>query len=205
MSERKIRIGLTGNSGSGKSTVGKILEEQGFYPIDADRVYHSLIKKGEPGYEKITAAFDGVVDDAGEIDRKKLGDLVFSDEEKRKKLNELTHPLVLSRMEDKLPAKALENGGYKGVVFDVPLLFESGAEKICDTTVAVIAPKQARIERLEKRDALTKTRILRRLASQHENDYYTKRAAHIIENTGSLASLHERVQDLVNILLSENG
>lgn len=197
-----IRIGLTGGSGAGKSTVSGLLCELGFYPIDADAVYHQLIRPGQPGHAAILAHFPDVLDQTGEIDRKKLGDLVFSNVWKRKKLNEITHSLVLARMSE-LAETAKRRGAYRGILFDVPLLFESGADRLCDTTIAVIAPREQRIRRLLSRDGAVRSRIEARLAAQPENDYYTRRAAHTIINDGDLPALRAKTLALAGQILKQ--
>ena len=141
---------------------------------------------------------------AGEIDRKKLGDLVFADEDKRKQLNELTHSLILARMKE-LAAQAQRQDDCRGIVYDVPLLFESGADKLCDTTIAVIAPRQVRLARLLARDGADLARIEARLAAQPENDYYTRHAAHTIVNADDLTSLREKTRRLIGQILCEYG
>src|SRR5207253_2340976 len=97
----RVLIGLTGNIGTGKSTVGALLEERGAFVLDADLVYRELIEPGQPGWEAVVGLFGrGVLDEAGKIDRRKLGAIVFRDANELRRLEKATHPLVLQRIDD---------------------------------------------------------------------------------------------------------
>ena len=179
-------IGLTGQSGAGKGTVSAILARNGFLCIDCDEVYHSLLILPSECLNEIKNAFGDNIDiikSDGTLDRKKLGEAVFSDKKKLEKLNEITLPRVLDGCREILRKKS--GDGYRAAVLDAPTLYESGFDRECDTVLAVTADERTRLMRIIARDKISKESALARLRAQKSEDFYTSRADYIIRNDGS--------------------
>ena len=185
-------VGITGSSGSGKSEISKIFEKEGFLVIDCDAVVKKLQKKGADCYKEIVEHFGAyILKGCGALNRKRLADIVFSDPQKLSKLNEITHKYVLSYIEEKI-AKT-----KKDVLIDAPVLFEAGADKLCDKTVAVVSDAHVQIKRICARDGIDEESAQKRLANQHSNDFYTSKCDFTILNNGNLKETEESVLDLI--------
>ncbi|BAT71780.1 dephospho-CoA kinase [Thermosulfidibacter takaii ABI70S6] len=183
---RIIKVGLTGGIATGKSTVAKIIREHLIIPIiNSDEIAHEIIKKDKDGYYKILKAFgESILDENGEIDRKKLGQIVFSDAEKRKLLESILHPMITAEIDRRV--RELEKEGKKIVVLEIPLLFEKNLTNRVDYTVVVYTPEDLQIKRLMERDELSREEALARLKSQIPIDQKTKMADFVIDNSKSL-------------------
>ena len=180
-------IGITGGTGSGKSAVCKAAAELGFCVIDADEIGHNILIKGEAAYNEITAFFGtGVLGADGEIDRKKLGSIVFADREKLNVLNKITH----GRIDEKID-EIIRTDMSEVKVIDAALLFESGIDKKCDKIIAVIASEEIRIKRLAVRDGMSTEDIRRRLASQRSGEFFASAAGIVIRNEGGERELYD--------------
>ncbi len=187
------RIGLTGSIAAGKSTVSKRLQELGAYVIDADAVSRELSEKGSPVLHEIQSAFgDGVIAPDGALDRALLSRIVFADEAQRKKLEAILHPAIKRRMREMEDAQA----GAERVVYDVPLLFESGMDAQMDEIWVVDAPRETRIRRLEERNGLDREQAERRIRAQMPDEEKRRRADVLIENDGTIEELIRKVDDL---------
>jgi len=186
-------IGVTGITGSGTSTVAKILSTHGGYVIEADKLAHDLMKKDAPAYHEIIKIFGSdVLGDKNEIDRRILGERVFGDKAQMTKLENIIHPLVISKVKEiiaEAPAVA------RFVVIDAPLLIESGLYKICHSIWLITATDELRLSRISSRDGLTLQDVTRRINSRHGDRALLSYANVIIENDGDLASLQEKVRD----------
>ena len=174
-------IGITGSSGSGKSTIAKIVaSELNSDLIVADNVVKKLQKPGEEYFKSIVKLLgEEYVNKEGYLNRRKLASLIFKDEEKRTKINELTNKYVVEEIKEQI-----ESSNKEYVVIDVPLLIESKLNKICDLTIGVISDYETQIERICLRDNLTKEEAIERLKVQPKNDFYEKNVDFIIENNG---------------------
>jgi dephospho-CoA kinase len=156
-----IKVALTGGIASGKSTVLKMFKELGAKVLDCDRIAKALTRRGNRGYKRIVQEFGPeILDEKGRIDRKKLAQIVFFDEEKRKKLNSLIHPLVYERLE-----KRMRRMKEDVVIVDVPLLVESGGEKMFDKIIVVYSEPFVQLNRLIIR-GLSEEEALARMRSQ---------------------------------------
>jgi len=143
----KLRVALTGGIASGKSTVLRMFKQLGAAVLDCDKIAKALMRKGNRGYKRIVEEFGKeILDEKGKIDRRKLANLIFFAEEKRRKLNALIHPLVYERVEERLRRMKDEV-----VIVDVPLLVESGGTKLFDKVIVVYAKPSVQLERLIKR------------------------------------------------------
>jgi dephospho-CoA kinase len=156
-----IKVALTGGIASGKSTVLKMFKELGAKVLDCDRIAKALTRKGNRGYKRIVKEFGPeILDEEGRINRKKLAHIVFFDEEKRKKLNSLLHPLVYERLEERMRRMKEDV-----VIVDVPLLVESGGENLFDKVVVVYSELFVQLNRLIIR-GISEEEALARIRSQ---------------------------------------
>lgn len=184
-------IGITGGSGAGKSYIAAVFAENGFKIIDADAIAKDIMKNSRELKENIKKHFgDRFVLPDGLVDRRSLGQVVFADSEKRKLLNSLTHPEILAEISRQ--AKL-----YKNAVLDVPLLIGSGIESLCDVTVAVLAEKKYRIERIVKRDGITEETALNRINSQLSDEEYIKGTDLHIYNNGNEDEIRKQIIDII--------
>ncbi len=174
-------IGITGNSGSGKSTISKLISKN--YEakiIDADKIAKEMTKNNGEYLQAIRQAFGNDVIKNNELDRKKLADIVFLNRTEKEKLDSLTFEYVVEKIKKELEAN--QNLDYQYIILDVPLLFESKLDKLCDYTIGVIAPKTEKIKRICKRDKLSKEKALQRLNSQPNDEFFTKNCNTVINN-----------------------
>lgn len=174
-------IGITGNSGSGKSTISKLISKN--YEakiIDADKIAKEMTKNNGEYLQAIRQAFGNEVIKNNELDRKKLADIVFLNRAEKEKLDGLTFEFVVEEIKKELEAN--QNLDYQYIILDVPLLFESKLDKLCDYTIGVIAPKTEKIKRICKRDKLSKEKALQRLNSQPNDEFFTKNCNTVINN-----------------------
>ena len=186
-----LKIGLTGPTGAGKGAFCRyLLKAYGIPSIDADKVYHSLLVPPSECLSEIAAAFGAsVLNEDGTLNRKALASVVFGPEDEAfrsariARLNAITHPRVLQRMREE--ADALEKSGAKAVVFDVPALYESGFDAVCDLLVTVTASRETRIRRIMERDGLPIERAEERVNAQHSDAFYTEKADAVLYNNGS--------------------
>lgn len=174
-------IGVTGSSGSGKSTLTSILaEELQAKTIYADEVVKQMQKTGTEYYKKIVETFGRqILDENNELNRSLLASIIFSDEEARNKINELTKIYVLEEIR-----KQIKESTNEIVIIDAPILIESGLNKDCDIVIAVICDRQTQIDRICKRDKIKENEAIQRLDSQKSNKYYEKYADYVVENNG---------------------
>ncbi len=185
---RRFLIGLTGGIGSGKTEALRRFSALGASTISLDEIAHEQARPGGAAFLKIVRAFGRrILDDAGRIDRKKVGEKIFSNSNFRKRLERLTHPLILKEMLRKM---RLSSGI---VVVDVPLLFEGNHEKHFDATLAVLAPFSERLRRVLKRDRLSNLEIKKRMSSQILDEQRMRRADVVIHNDGSLKAFRQNV------------
>lgn len=187
------RVGLTGGVASGKSSVSKILSELGAVIIDADALAREVVAKGTPGLEAVVEAFGpSLLTAEGELDRPAMGALVFGDDEARRKLESIVHPLVFERivdLESHAPAGAL-------VVHDIPLLAESGRADTFDAVIVVDAPAEVQIERMVRDRGWTEAEARARMAAQATREDRRAIATYVIDNTGTLEDLRQRVTEV---------
>ncbi len=180
VNERGLAVGITGTTGAGKSTLTKLFEQQGFFPIDADAIAREVTQKGEPALQELCRVFgDDILHPDGTLNRRLLADRAFASPEQTKKLNAVTHPAILKKI--RLLAKEKTEAG-EHVVMDVPLLFECGLDAICDYTVHITADRAQRMARLRLRDGLSDAAIEKRMQAQHNEDYFTQRSSFVIIN-----------------------
>lgn len=193
-----LTIGLTGPSGAGKGTVASMFAPYGILSIDTDKVYHDLLIPPSPCLDELAERFgQQILNPDGTLDRKILAAHVFApgNEDELCDLNRITHAYVLDVTRG--ICRELETKGCVGVFVDAPLLFESGFDRECDTTLAVLADPDVRLSRIMTRDALTLSQAQARLSAQKPDSYYTERAAHVIYNNTNVEDLASEVQRLL--------
>jgi dephospho-CoA kinase len=183
-----IVIGLTGNIGSGKSTVAHRLESLGAKIIDADQVAREVVHPGTPGLQEIISIFGpGVLDSTGQLDRKNMASIVFADPRARVKLNEITHPKIKAEINRKIAEykkEAKKDSRASVLVIDAPLLIEVGLDHTADEVWVVKVDRNKQLERLAKRDGLTPEEVLSRIAAQLPQEEKIKLASRVIDNSG---------------------
>lgn len=173
-------IGLTGGSGCGKTTALDELRALGAFPLDADAVYHELLLSDREMLDEIGAAFPGSVED-GVLQRRRLGAYVFGNPDELKKLNAITHP----RVKREIRARIRAEKGRPLFVIDAFGLMEGGLDRLCDHTVAVLAPREARIERLMRRDGISMEYAARRIDAQKSDRDFSESCEFTLYNSGS--------------------
>lgn len=188
-----MRVGLTGGIASGKSTVSSVLRELGAVVIDADQLAREVVAKGTPGLAAVVEAFGPEILTAdGELDRPRMGTLVFGDETLRRRLEAIVHPLVFERYAE-LEASAPTDGI---VVHDIPLLVESGRASEFDAVIVVEAPEEVQVERMVRDRGWTEEESRARIAAQASAEDRRAVATYLIVNTGTREDLRQRVTEV---------
>jgi dephospho-CoA kinase len=196
-----LHVGLTGNIASGKSSAAQFFAEQGAHVIDADQIAHSLLRSGTPTYIGIVEAFgDRILSPNGEIDRRILGRIVFSDANQRDVLNSLTHPAVEAEILRRI--EVIEQSSSCGIIIvDAALMIETGGYKIYHCLIVVACDPSLQISRLIGRDGLTDSEARARMASQMPVEEKLKLANYTIDASGTLKQTLEQVETIYKDLL----
>ena len=195
-----LRVGLTGGIATGKSTVCRWLAEHGFRVIDADRVAHDLIRKGQPCFDPVVAAFGTpILDASGEIDRNKLGGVVFQDPARLRRLNALVHPEVIRQILEQLDQLETSHSLSK-VVVDASLMIESGFHKQFKHLIVVSCGADQQVERLMQRNRLSRAQALQRIGLQWPLQAKLPLATVVIDNSGTLQQTRHQVDRLLETL-----
>ncbi len=190
---KKMVIGITGSVGSGKTTVSMILCKNGFRIIDADKIGHDIIRKNPTAYKRIVSQFGKrVLDKKKNIDRKKLGNIVFKNKKKLAKLNQITHPEILKEINNQILRSKCRN-----IAIDAPLLFESKMERMFDKIVLVKASEKNIFLRNKK---FSKQKLKTVLKAQAPVKGKIKKADFVIDNDGSINDLEDKVLKILNNL-----
>ncbi|HCJ66077.1 MAG TPA: dephospho-CoA kinase, partial [Elusimicrobia bacterium] len=193
-----VIIGLTGGIASGKSIVINEFKKLGAKIIDADRIAHQLLKQDKKIKKEIISFFgEEVQKKNGEINRKKLGKIVFADTKKRKLLEKIVHPLIISEIKKKLNHLITKSRNHC-IVIDAPLLFEAGITNLVDKIIVVFVPKKIQLKRLMKRNQINKKEAEQRISSQWDIRKKVKSADFVINNTNNLSSLRKQVEIIWN-------
>ena len=184
-----VKFAITGNIASGKSQVEKTLEELGYVVYDSDKIAHDIL-------DTLTYFYGYDVFTDGKIDRKKLGELVFSDSSLRVKLEELTHPLIKAKI---LELFSLHKDD-KYIFVSVPLLYEAGFDDMFDKVIFVSVDNDIQLKRLMQRNSYSKEEAQRRIASQMPQEEKIKKADYVIENNSTKENLYKQVKSLAGTL-----
>ena len=190
-----LKIGLTGGIGTGKSSVTEAFQSLGAAVINADLLGHDAYLPGTIGFEEVVTEFgQEIVGSDGQIDRKKLGPIVFSDSSKMDRLNEIMHPLIRDLIEERLVT--LESNQNKVAVVEAAILIEAGWKSLFDEIWVVISDPEEVINRLGVRNGLSREDAVKRIDSQMSNDERIEHGDVVVENTGSMEDLQTRVNSL---------
>ena len=192
-------IGLTGGIAAGKTTVSQMLREKGAWLIDADSVGHQVIAPDGEAFAEVVRAFgEGILDEKGAIDRKKLGAVVFADPDNLKKLNAISHPLMARRMATEIEAVQDRRHEEKTplILLDAAILFEARWDILCDEAWVVVAEPEVTIPRLMERNKFSREEAQARLNAQIGNQERILRAKRVIHNDGNLETLRARVDEI---------
>ena len=185
-------IGITGGTGCGKTTLLSCVRERGGLVLDCDEIYHQLLQTDQQMMTAIADRFPGTVEQ-GRLNRKRLGGIVFSDRDALADLNRITHGAVKRQVQRCLA----EHKGLAAI--DAIALFEGGLAELCDVTVAVSAPQEARVSRLMARDGISREYALARIRAQKGEAFFWERCGYVLDNDGS----EEQVREKCQVLLSE--
>lgn len=193
-------IGITGPTGAGKSVVCRLLGDwDRISIIDCDQVARQVVRRGERCLLDLAVEFSSaILDKDGELNRRKLAGIVFRDREKLRKMEKIIYPYILAHILQEIHRR--EVAGDRAVFLDAPTLYQSGANILCQRVVAVLAPEAGRLLRIMERDGLTMEEAKARMASQPGDEYFEKRADHIIRNIGDTSALRLAVLELQNKL-----
>ena len=190
--------GLTGGTGSGKTSVSEYLKEHGYKVVDADQIARELTEKGSPVLDELKTAFGPeIIAEDGSLLRKKLGSIVFNDKTKLDKLNEIMEERLNERFIKALDRAQVEDP-YGKVFFDAPTLLETNREWLVDRIWVVVSDQEARIKRIMDRDGITREQVLSRMANQLSDEEKIKRADVVIYNNGSLDDLKLTVSNALD-------
>jgi dephospho-CoA kinase len=189
-------FGLTGGIGSGKSTVAALLRERSVAVVDADELAREAVAPGSGGLAEVVAAFGPeVLGPDGALDRKRVGDLVFADSAARKRLNDITHPIVRRLSQERFAV--LNALGIRLAAYDVPLLFEVGLDQVLRPVVLVAVSEATQLARVMARDGMSEAEARARIAAQMPLAEKRAKADFVLENDGSREALAEQVDALL--------
>ncbi len=189
-------VGLTGGTGTGKTSVARVFYENGFEVIDYDKITREIYIKGSKCLNELAENFGSeILNPNGELNRKKLGSIVFASKEKLEILNNIVYKYILEHTKEKI-----EKSAGKKLLLDAPTLFEAGLNKKCDYVVGVIADKEKRLERICKRDGLNRKDALNRINSQKNDEFYIENCDFLIQNNGSEDMLFYEAQKIIRSL-----
>ncbi len=194
-------IGLTGPTGAGKGELCTCLGKAGIPSINTDRVYHQLLTPPSPCLDALVAHFGSdILKEDGTLDRRKLASIVFAPdaEAEHEALNRITHAFVRERVLELI--NDYTSSSCIAVCLDVPLLFESGFDEMCDLTVAVLANRVIRTDRIMTRDGLDHAAAMSRISAQPSDEFYTERADIVIHNNLDLDALSQGCRAILDAL-----
>jgi dephospho-CoA kinase len=188
-------IGLTGSIGTGKSEAARQLEALGASIISADQVGHEAYTPNTEAWEQVVAAFgDDILQEDGEIDRGKLGAVVFSDPGQLDRLNQIMHPRMARMVSDKI--EVLRGQGVGVVVVEAALLFEAGWDSLVEEVWVTDSPEEIVIERLKQRNGMSEEEARKRISSQMDRSERLERSDAVIDNSGDMAGLESAIKEL---------
>ncbi|WP_312645277.1 dephospho-CoA kinase [Hydrogenoanaerobacterium sp.] len=193
-------IGLTGQTGAGKTTVSDVLRRSGLDVINCDLISRQVTQAGSPCLLKLTKHFGKkILNDDQSLNRKLLASIVFSNAAELRVLESIIYTYIKAEIQHRINTICM--GNTNGIVLDAPTLFESGVDSMCSEIIAVIAPKKLRRDRIMERDGLDEMAAEARIASQHDDEFYTKRSQHVLCNDGDRRRLVAKAEQLAQLLL----
>ena len=189
-------FGITGGSGSGKSTVSEMLADMGVYIIDTDKIARQVVESGSDCLEELCRAFGNeILLPDGSLDRKKLAGIAFADKEKTALLSRITHKYIKAETK-----RLIDNSTAELIGIDGAVIIGSPIEPMCEALVYVTADRDIRLARIKNRDGLDEAEAEKRLSAQPDDDFYRRRADFVIENNGSETELNKKVAEMYNKL-----
>ena len=195
-------FGLTGNIGSGKSTVAAMLREAGIPVLDADRISREVTAPGGRAYDDVVRAFGrGIVRADGSIDRNRLGEIVFSDPASRERLERITHPAILEAMREAIAG--IEREGHPAAVVEATLIHESGRKGLFESVISVTCDRETAIARLAAREGMTRDRAEARLRAQMDAGRKAGASDFVIDNSGEIEATRRQVAALAGAILGK--
>ena len=196
-------VGLTGQSGAGKTTVSNYFQTNGYTVINCDIVSRKVTEPNSECNKKLAQIFPDCFDENFSLDRKKMAREVFSDENKLKLLNGTIFPFIIEYINNEI--SELNRRGVRFILLDAPTLFEAEMENICDFVVSVVADYEIRKERIAKRDGVSEQMIEKRFASQKNDEFFRRNSDFIIENNsdetavlGETINVIERIKEIAD-------
>ena len=196
-------IGLTGGSGAGKGEVCKAFLSFGIESIDTDKISREVTHKGSDCLKELVENFsDVILNDSGELNRKKLFDIAFESKENHMMLNKITHRHILNEC-NRIIAD-MQNSGSKAVIIDAPLLFESGFDKTCDIVISVVADLDKRLQRIIKRDNITPEQFELRINNQKNDEFFIENSDYVIYNDSDYNNVYIQISKIYNTIFKEN-
>lgn len=193
--------GLTGPTGSGKTTVTDILKNHRFEIVNADEIAHKALLDTELISALKIAFGEGIINPDGSINRRETAKIAFSSKENTEILNSLTHPVILRLAVEEF--ERLSREGSKNIVFDAPTLFESGSDKLCQKIISVIAPENLRARRIMKRDNISEAEAIKRISAQKSEEFFRENSDFVIENDGDIKALKAKTESIIKELINE--
>ena len=191
---------MTGNIGSGKSTVAAMLRETGIPVLDADRISREVTAPGGRAYDAVVQAFGGgIVRNDGSIDRKRLAEIVFSDPGSRERLEGITHPSILEAMKEAIAR--LDREEHRAAVVEAALIHESGRKGLFEAVISVACDRETALSRLTARDGMSRSQAEARLLAQMDADRKAGASDYVIDNSGNIESTRRQVIALAKVLL----
>jgi dephospho-CoA kinase len=195
-------FGLTGNIGSGKSTVAAMLREAGIPVLDADRISREVTAPGGRAFDAVVRAFGrGIVRNDGSIDRKRLGEIVFADPASRERLERITHPAIFEAMKEAIAG--IEREGHRAAVVEATLIHESGRKGLFEAVISVTCDRETAISRFAPRDGMSRSQAEARLRAQMDADRKAGASDYVIDNSGGLEATRQQVEKIVRVLLGQ--
>lgn len=194
-------VGLTGQSGAGKTTVSDAFAAKGFAVINCDITARSVTRDGSDCNKELAGIFPKCFDENLRLDRKKLAEEVFADREKLEKLDNTIYPYIIKAIKDEI---GILSERYDYILLDAPTLFEAGADKLCDIIVSVTAEENIRFERIKKRDRIDDELIKKRFSSQHTAEFFRENSDYVIENNSDISVTSETAAEIIDKIKGSN-
>ena len=194
-------IGLTGQTGAGKSTVSRLAENDGCKIINADHVAREVMKNGSECLKRLAEIFGSdIINTDGSLNRKLIAERAFSSRKNTDILNSVTHPAIISKVKEYIDIYSKESDV---ILFDAPQLFESGGDKMCDRIIAVIAPADIRMKRILCRDGISENEALLRINAQHDENFYIAKSDYIIDGSKPLEDVQRQFEEIMKKVMAE--